>query len=156
MNFDFKEYKVRLAASGSRALGLDYGDVNIGLAMSDAGLVLATPYAQIGNKSYRELFPELARIVKWERVGLLVLGLPLEMSGKEGAAAAKVRAFAEAMSPYLPDVDIVFIDERLTSSMAEKSLVRDFDMSREKRRLVLDKLSAARILQQFLDMMNNS
>ena len=151
---DFKKYKVRIGNARPRVLGIDFGMSVIGLALSDIGGTLASPYSQLGNKSYRELLPELGRIVAGNDVGLVVLGLPLEMGGGEGGTAAKVRSFAAALGGHLPDIDIVLMDERLTSAISEKSLVRDFDMSRAKRRRILDKLSAARILQQFLDMAN--
>jgi putative Holliday junction resolvase len=151
---DFKEYKARLEDSGGRVLGVDYGESGIGVAISDAGRILASPHALVKNKSYKELMPEISRIVEGGGGRLVVVGLPLEMNGKEGETAAKVREFAAALAPHLPGVEIVFMDERLTSAQAEKSLVRDFDMSRAKRKRLLDKLSAARILQSFLDRMN--
>lgn len=137
-------------------MGVDYGESRIGLAVSDVGRNLASPLVQLEGASYVKLMPDIARIVEDRGVGLVVVGLPLEMDGTEGAMASKARGFAAALAPYLPDVDIAFMDERLTSAEAEKSLVRDFDMSRAKRGKILDKLAAARILQRFLDSMNNS
>jgi putative Holliday junction resolvase len=154
MYSDFKKYKEKFYGTEARFLGVDYGESRIGLAVSDVGRRLASPLAQLGNKSYAELMPDIARIVVGQGVGLVVVGLPLEMSGREGESAAKARAFAAALSPYLNGVDIVFMDERLTSSEAEKSLVRDFGLSRAKRGRILDKLAAARILQGFLDSMH--
>ena len=151
---DFKKYKTGLLLGGQRVLGFDFGEVGIGVAISDAGLVLASPYVRLENKSYAELMPKIARIIELESVGLVVIGFPFEMSGREGKAALKTRAFADTLSSHLPDIEIVFIDERLTSAAVEKSLVRDLDLSRAKRKQVIDKLSAAKILQQFLDIMN--
>jgi putative Holliday junction resolvase len=154
MDGDFKKYKSRLGESDGRVLGLDYGEVRIGLALSDAGRSLASPLSQLVNKSYKELMPEIARIAGENDVGLIAVGLPLEMSGREGPSAANVRKFASEIESYLPDMDIVFIDERLTSRAAEGNLIRDLDMSRAKRRRVIDSHAAAEILQRFLDMMN--
>ena len=73
------------------------------------------------------------------------------MNGEEGETAKKVRDFAEKLGTFIPDVEIVFVDERMSSGMVEKMLVREFDLSRGKRKAILDKVAAAEILQRVLD-----
>jgi putative Holliday junction resolvase len=100
------------------------------------------------------LFPEIGKIVRDSDVGAIVVGLPLEPSGAEGASAEKVRDFEVRLREYLPGVDIILVDERLTSSGVERMLVREFDMSRARRKGIVDKMAAREILQGALDAMN--
>ena len=79
----------------------------------------------------------------------MVLGLPLNMDGSEGVRVEKTREFAEELKKYT-SIEIDFLDERLTSVSAEKILI-SADVSRKKRKQVLDKLSATIILQDYLD-----
>ncbi|MDR2099148.1 MAG: Holliday junction resolvase RuvX [Rickettsiales bacterium] len=137
-----------------RFLGLDYGEKNVGVALSDLSRRIASPHAVLRAEPRRNLLLGIREIVAAEDVGAIVLGLPLEMSGREGRAAAKARAFAALLRAEVPGVDVVLADERLTSGMSERMLVREFDMSREKRGKIIDKLAAREILQQALDIMN--
>jgi putative Holliday junction resolvase len=147
----FNTLKQKYFSTEKRFLGIDYGDVNIGVAVSDVGRQIASPYAMLKNKSYKDLFPEIKKIVDEMDVAVIVLGLPLQMNGAEGETAGKVRNFAEKLSEFIPDVEIVFADERMTSAMSEKMLIREFDLSRKKRKAILDKVAAAEILQRVLD-----
>ncbi len=147
----FNTLKQKYFSTEKRFLGIDYGDVNIGVAVSDVGRQIATPYTMLKNKSYKDLFPEIKKIIDEMDVAVVVLGLPLQMDGKEGKTAEKVREFAKKLSEFIPEVEIAFVDERMTSCMSEKMLVRDFDLSRKKRKAILDKVAAAEILQRVLD-----
>ena len=147
----FNTLKQKYFSTEKRFLGIDYGDVNIGVAVSDVERQIATPYAMLKNKSFKDLFPEIKKIVDEMNVAVIVFGLPLQMNGEEGKTAEKVRNFKEKLSEFMPDIDMVFVDERLTSTMSEKMLIREFDLSRKKRKKILDKVAAAEILQRALD-----
>lgn len=147
----FNTLKQKYFTTEKRFLGIDFGTVNIGVAVSDVGRQIASPYAMLKNKSYKDLFPEILQIVKEMDVGAIIIGLPLQMNGEEGETASKAREFGRLLGEVIPFVDIAFIDERMTSGMSEKMLIRDFDLSRKKRKAILDKVSAAEILQRALD-----
>lgn len=145
------ELKEKYSKTEKRFLGIDYGDVNIGIATSDVGRVIASPYKMLKNKNYNELFAEINIIIKEMDIGAIIIGLPLQMNGEEGEMALKVKTFVEKLMENISDIDIAFIDERLSSGMVNKMLVRDFDLSRKKRKDILDKIAAAEILQRALD-----
>ena len=147
----FNTLKQKYFSTEKRFLGIDYGDVNIGVAISDVGRQIASPYAMLKNKNYKDLFPEIKKIVDEMDVAVIVLGLPLQMNGEEGKTALKVRNFAQKLAEFIPEVEITFVDERMTSAMSEKMLIREFDLSRKKRKAILDKVAAAEILQRVLD-----
>ena len=147
----FNTLKKKYFLTEKRFLGIDYGEVNIGVAVSDVGRQIASPYAMLKNKNYKDLFPEIKKIIDEMDVAVVVLGLPLQMNGEEGETARKVRDFAKKLSEFIPEIDVVFVDERMTSAMSEKMLIRDFDLSRKKRKAILDKVAAAEILQRVLD-----
>ena len=147
----FNTLKKKYFLTEKRFLGIDYGEVNIGVAVSDVGRQIASPYAMLKNKNYKDLFPEIKKIIDEMDVAVVVLGLPLQMNGEEGETARKVRYFAKKLSEFIPEIDVVFVDERMTSAMSEKMLIRDFDLSRKKRKAILDKVAAAEILQRVLD-----
>ncbi|MDE6223875.1 MAG: Holliday junction resolvase RuvX, partial [Alphaproteobacteria bacterium] len=83
-----------------------------------------------------------------------IIGLPLQMNGEEGDTATKVRNFKTELENRFSNIDILLSDERLTSSISEKMLIREFNLSRQKRKQVIDKLSASYILQNVLDSIN--
>ena len=108
--------------SAGRRLAIDYGDARIGLAISDPSGFLASPMATINNVADREeVLKELRSLVLENDVVAIYIGLPLLLSGEEGAAAEKTRIFARELSAQLPeDISIKMIDERLTTVSAEK------------------------------------
>lgn len=131
-----------------RILGLDVGDRRIGVALSDALHMIATPhsvYSRVGWGPDAKHFARLAREVDAE---LLVLGLPLNMDGSRGFQAEKTMAFAEKLNEA--GLKTVFCDERLTSVSAERALVEG-GMRRDRRRVTVDGVAAALILQTYLD-----
>jgi putative holliday junction resolvase len=140
----------RLAA-GKRLLGLDVGAKTIGLALSDEGRVIASPYATIRRTRLAKDAAELARVAAKEGVGGLVIGLPLNMNGSEGPRCQSVRAFQKSLDPLL-DLPMAFWDERLSTAAATQTLL-EADASRKRRAEVIDKMAAAIILQGALDRM---
>ncbi len=132
-----------------RVMALDYGEVRIGIAMSDVTRFLATGYENYTRKNLEVDCEHIADIVKNNNVKIIVLGLPLNMDGSSGDRVEKTYEFASVLSKYT-DAKIEYLDERLTSVSAEKILI-SADVSRKKRKEVLDKLSATIILQDYLD-----
>ena len=131
-----------------RALGIDYGDRRIGLAVSDPRGIVAHGLPTIENISLEETMAVLRDIVAEREVDDIVVGLPLNMDGSEGEQAQKVRAFAAAVAVLGKPVH--FVDERLTSERAER-VMKEAGLSYAKRRKRIDRLAAQFILQAFLD-----
>ena len=133
-----------------RIAALDIGDVRIGIALSDAGGTIAG-----GQQSFRctgdrardaETVAKTLLALEAERI---VVGLPLNMNGTEGPSAQKARLFAKELARHTTS-DIVFFDERLTTAQARRVLI-DANVSRKKRKTVIDKMAAQLILQAYLD-----
>ncbi len=144
--------KIKYSNTTKRFLSIDYGSKNIGIAISDVGRQIATPYTTIENKNLEYVYKELDQIIKQMDVAVIVIGLPLQMNGEEGETVNKVKSFTEFIKKQNPNIDICFIDERLTSKLVEKFLINDFNLSRNKRKQIIDKLAATQILQTMLDM----
>ena len=125
--------------AAKRWMGLDMGDKRIGVAVTDLLMLTAQ-----GVESYTRT--ELCRQYD---VGKIVCGLPKNMNGTLGPMAEKVQAFAEKLQKA-SGLEIVFEDERLTTVYAERLLLQA-DMSRQKRRKVIDKMAAVAILQSYMD-----
>jgi putative Holliday junction resolvase len=132
-----------------RILGLDIGENAIGLAMSDILQTIATPFDTILRKKFTRDAETLSNFIDEHKIAGLVIGLPLEMSGKESVRCQSTRQFARN---YLKirDIPIYFQDERL-SSQAVENVMLAADLSRARRKEMSDKLAASYILQSFLD-----
>ena len=132
-----------------RIMGVDYGDVRTGIALSDTNRFLASGLGTIKEGGMRATAKKVAALANEHDVGIIVIGLPKNMDGSEGASAQKIRAFAELLSP-LTDAKIDFLDERV-STMAAHQILNLTDTRGEKRKSVVDTLSAEIILQNYLD-----
>ena len=130
-------------------MALDYGDVRIGIALSDITRFLASGFENYTRVNLETDCKHIAEIITNNNVKVVVLGLPLNMDGSAGVRVEKTKEFAEELKKYTT-ATIDFLDERLTSVSAEKILI-SADVSRKKRKEVLDKLSATIILQDYLD-----
>jgi len=133
----------------SRLMGLDLGTKTIGVATSDLTRQIATPVETIARRKFTADAARLLELTARENIGLIVLGLPVNMDGSEGPRAQSTRAFARNLAKLTP-VPIVFWDERLSTAAVERMLIAA-DASRAKRAEVIDKLAAAWILQAALD-----
>ena len=129
-----------------RRLAIDYGDVRIGVAMSDLSGVVASPLETIENgESLEESQRRIAEICNEEEVSVIYIGLPLQLSGEEGGSALKAREFARGLSTYLPNEIVVrMIDERLTTSSAHKSAL---ETGRKLTKFEIDQYAAVAILE---------
>ena len=133
-------------------LGIDLGSVRIGIAISDELGMIASPLKVIQVSEDEADITEIASIVESLDVKEIVMGLPRNMNGTYGPAADRVREFASKLEEKL-DVPITLWDERLTTSQASRILI-EADVSRKKRKQVVDKSAAALILQGYLDRTN--
>ncbi|MCQ2741663.1 MAG: Holliday junction resolvase RuvX [Alphaproteobacteria bacterium] len=131
-------------------LGFDYGEKRLGLAVSDLLLMTADPRPMINRKSFEQDLMQIQKVSAEKEVGALVYGLPLQMDGTEGATAAVAREFAAKIAEHI-QLPYLFWDERLSSKAVETFLIREVDMSRAKRKQILDSSAACYILQGVLD-----
>jgi len=134
---------------GQRILGLDVGSKTLGLAICDASLTVATPLETLRRRGLAEDAAALQSIIAARNVGALVMGLPVEMSGREGPRCQSVRQFAANLLAKF-DIEIAFWDERLSTAAVERELIAQ-DTSRAKRAAVIDQHAAVYILQGALD-----
>lgn len=141
-----------------RYMGLDVGDATIGVALSDLLHITAQGRETIRRKSMKEDIDKLVDIIASEDVGKIVVGLPKNMNGTIGPQGEKTLAFAKNLEKKLRysdrissrDIEIINWDERLTTVAAERMLI-DADVSRRKRKEVIDTVAAGYILQGYLD-----
>ncbi len=132
-----------------RILGVDYGDVRTGLAVSDLSCFLAGGIGTIKPGGMRNTAVMVAEEAKKQEVTTIVVGLPKNMDGSEGFRAEAVRAFVAILEEMVA-VPIVFFDERLTTVQAHQYLTLT-ERASKKRKGVIDTLSAQIILQNYLD-----
>jgi len=132
-------------------LGVDVGSVRVGLAVSDPDGILATPLVTLDRDRVGERdVAELTRLVAEHGVVEVVVGLPVGLSGKEGAAAALARAYADVVAARIAPVPVRLVDERLTTVSAERVL-RGRGVRGSARRKVVDQAAAVVILQAALE-----
>jgi putative Holliday junction resolvase len=148
---DTVQHLIDAIPRGKRLLGLDIGDKTIGLAISDPLFMVASPLRTIqrGGK-LAPAIREIRDLLKDEEIGGILAGLPLSMDGTEGPRAQATRDLAREISSQL-DLPYAFWDERLSTSAIERFLVNEADMTRKRRKDVVDKMAASYILQGALD-----
>src|SRR5580704_11501516 len=134
---------------GQRLLGLDLGEKTIGLALSDTSRSIATPMQTLKRGKFAADAAQLDIIIKDQGVGGLVVGLPLNMDGRDGPSAQSARSFGRNWVNHSP-LPLVFQDERLSTSAVTRTLI-EADASRKRRAEVVDKMAASYILQGALD-----
>ena len=140
-----------LLKSGTCLLGLDPGRVVIGVAIADPDGRIASPLLGLTRTKLAADLTKLAEIARERNVGGLVVGLPKNMDGSVGFQGEEVRAFSEKLKAVIdPEIKIFFWDERLSSVAAERILIEG-NVSRKKRKGVIDKMAAVVILQTYLD-----
>jgi putative pre-16S rRNA nuclease len=132
-----------------RILGLDVGSRRIGIAVSDPLGITAQGLATLERRNKRHDFEYLARVIRDYEVKEIVVGLPLRMSGAEGTQADKMHVFAEELRRRF-QLPVHLWDERLTSAEANR-LLRETDLSIEKRGKAVDRMAAVLILQAWME-----
>lgn len=133
----------------NRKMGIDYGDKRIGIALTDALCIISSPYEVYKNIGEEDALNHLLKIIKENSVNDIAMGLPLNMDGSEGERAKIHREFGEKLEK-LSGVKVHFVDERLTSAEAEEILISS-GVRREKRKELIDKISAQIILQTYIN-----
>ena len=136
-------------------VGLDLGEKTIGVAVSDATQSIASPLDLIRKTRFTDDASALFKLMDSRNAGGLLIGLPMNMDGTEGARAQSNRAFARNIL-RLRDVPIAFWDERMSSMAVNRMLIDEADTSRARRAEVVDKAAAAWILQGALDRLRNA
>lgn len=134
--------------SSRRILAIDYGSRRMGLAVSDALGITAQGLNTLERKNKRSDFARLERTIREYQVTEIVLGNPLRMSGEEGTQSRKVAEFAEELRRRF-EIPVHLWDERLTSSEANR-LLREAEVSLQRRAQAVDRMAATLILQSFL------
>jgi putative Holliday junction resolvase len=132
-------------------MGVDYGLKRIGLAMTDLLRITASPFEVIDSVSLKKNAIKILEIAKSNKVSIIVFGLPINMNGTEGEMAETVRKVMGEIKTLSADVEVTSVDERLTTTQAERMLIEEGDVSRQKRKRFKDKIAAALILQTYLD-----
>ena len=133
-----------------RYIGLDVGDRTIGVAISDPPLLTAQSLMTIKRKSKIEDIEIINDIIKEKEVSKIIVGLPKNMNNTIGPQAKKVKTFVKELRKHT-DLDIEYVDERLTTISATRVLI-ERNVSRKKRKDVIDSVAATYILQTYLDM----
>lgn len=132
-----------------RIMGLDVGSRTIGMAISDELGLTAQGFKTLRRKSLEDDFQEIAAIINQFEISKIVVGLPKNMNGTLGSQAETVLKWVEILKDRI-EVPVVTWDERLSTVGASRVLL-EADLSRRKRKKVIDKLAAVLILQGYLD-----
>lgn len=134
----------------SKILGIDYGDVHCGLAISDFLCEMALPKEAIKTARIFSYIEDLSKI---EQISTIVVGLPLSLKGTDTAQTEKTRAFAQFLREKFPDYPVILFDERYSTKLSEGLLSGSFAKKRQKKDSI-QILSAVTILQAYLDAKN--
>jgi putative holliday junction resolvase len=145
----------RAMADGAPLVGLDLGQTTIGVAVSDTSRTVASPLELIRRTKFTQDAQRLLLLMASRGAAGAVIGLPLNMDGSEGPRCQSSRAFARNLL-RLRDIPIAFWDERLSSAAVNRVLIGEGDVTRARRAVLVDKLTAAWILQGALDRLRQS
>ena len=132
-----------------RMIGIDYGRARVGVAMSDPLGIFASPLETVVSA---KIIDYLQKLTTSENVVRFVVGYPMNLDGRPAEAAADVDAFLKRLAKHFPGIPVSLEDERFTSVLAHKAMI-DGGMKKSERRKKesVDKISAAIILQSYLD-----
>ena len=144
---DLKETKGRI-------LGVDFGDTRTGLAVSDVSRFLASGIGYVSPGGIVKTAEKVAEVAREQKVSAIVVGLPKNMDGSEGFRAERCREFAALLRERLTDIPVAMMDERMTTMSASRYL-NETNTRGQKRKGVIDTLSAQIILQNALDRLKN-
>jgi len=136
-------------------VGLDLGEKTIGVAVSDATRLVATPLELIRKTKFTDDAKALFKLMEGRGAAGVVVGLPVNMDGTEGPRCQSSRAFARNLLRLRADLPIAFWDERMSSMAVNRMLIDEADMNRARRAEVVDKAAAGWILQGALDRLRN-
>lgn len=137
-----------------RMMGLDVGDATIGVAVSDELGMIAHGVTTIRRTSLEKDLEGLKNIILEKNISKIVVGLPKNMNNTIGPRGQISIDFAELLKQRFSEAEVVLWDERLTTSAAQRALL-EADVSRKKRKTVIDKVAAVFILQNYMDMQSS-
>jgi putative Holliday junction resolvase len=137
---------------GQRVIGIDPGRRRIGLALSDVGRRLASPYGTLARGRLGDNARQIAALAAGEHAGAMIIGYPLDDDGRMGRAAQAVRDWARAITAAT-GLPAALWDETMTTAETHEALI-EADVSRARRAALVDRLAAARLLQAALDHAN--
>ena len=132
-----------------KAMGIDFGLARIGIALSDDTKFLASPFITYKRKGDEQDILYFSNLIKEKQVDEIICGLPYNMQGEEQDIAQHTREFMQKLSQEV-GMEVKFVDERLSSSMAEEML-KETEKDWKKRKEKLDAVAASIILQDYLD-----
>jgi putative holliday junction resolvase len=153
---DIFEFAAALPASG-RVMGGDLGTKTLGLALSDEGRMLASPYQTLDLTKFSADAAKLAAIIEKEKVHGLVIGWPIGMANEITPRAQASRQFAENLygfSEMFANLPMALYDERFSTAAVNRMMI-EADLSRKRRDELVDKLAASYMLQGALDLLAN-
>ena len=150
---DLQEFITHIKV-GNELIGLDIGTATIGVAVSDTSHFIATSQKTIFRTSFNKDMEELSRMLRDRNPCGIISGLPLQPNGEEGQQAEYTRKTAQKIAERF-NLPVYFQDERFSSKIMESVMIKEADLSRKKRKKVLDSSAAAYILQSFLDILAN-
>lgn len=130
-----------------RLMGIDFGEVRIGIALSDPLQIISQPFRVITNND--NTISEIQDIIKTEEVGKIILGLPLNLDGQDTKKTLEVREFADILKNNV-DIPVIFYDERYTTVEANEKL-KQMGYSIAESRKVVDKVAASIILKSYME-----
>ncbi len=142
-----------------KALGIDFGLKRIGLSLSDDTMTIAFPFKYIQNNSLKESVSILKEIINLENVGLIVIGMPIGLKGRQSEISIKINEFVAELEDKIikpakesgvGEIDVAIYDERFSSVQAQKSLIEQ-NIKRKKRKEKIDSVASAFVLQSYLD-----
>jgi len=136
-----------------RLIGIDYGTKRVGVAVTDPSQMIASGLTTVGA---HEILDFLEEYFKKETVDALILGLPKKMNNNDSESLFYIRQFETAVKRRFPNLSVIMVDERFTSQLAMDAMIRG-GMKKKERQVKgnLDKISAAIILQSYLEQISN-
>ena len=132
-----------------KVIGIDYGEVRIGVSCSDDLGMFAHPLETIHVKKIDPI-KRIIEIAEEKKIQAVVIGMPRNLDGSYGSAAKKVESFLKKIKTVLPEVQVVEQDERFTTTVAQKKLQATGHTVKSSRQII-DEVAAVEILQSFLD-----
>lgn len=147
--YTLAEFKALLPITG-RLVGLDVGSETIGIAVSDARRMIASPDLTLYRRKWSEDVAALSAMLEKQPIAGFVVGYPLNMDGSAGPRAQATRAFARNLQSEFP-LPLLLWDERLSTAAVTRMMEKEADLSRARRDELVDKLAASYILQGVLD-----
>ena len=147
-----EDFKIK-KESNRPILSLDYGEKRIGIAISDNKCSIALPSEVLERNKTNKDFLYIKDFIEKNDIQAVLIGIPYNMDGSEGEQCKIVKNFSKKLLEFI-NISIIYWDERLSTLAQEKFLISK-DVTRKKRKKVIDKLAAAYFLQSFLDFLKN-